>query len=166
MFPSLSIIVPHVLISSHDHLLFSIIIHSYQLQLLFINDDYFLFSSSLLLFIIKYYYHILYISHIIPYYPHVFLSWYPHGFLRRTKSARSCSWKPPWARPFSARSPGWVVIFRWEKMSFSLEHVGNLWEMMGKYGKIMGKDGKIWNNYGKIRVSTWWVVVRSSFCGL
>jgi hypothetical protein len=66
MFPSLSIIVPHVLISSHDHLLFSIIIHSYQLQLLFINDDYFLLSSSLLLFIFKYYYHILYISHIIP----------------------------------------------------------------------------------------------------
>ena len=62
--------------------------------------------------------------------------------------------------------PGWVVIFPWEKMSFSLEHVGKLWEMMGKYGKIMGKDGKIWNNDGKIKVSTWWVVVRSSFCGL
>ena len=140
-------------------------------RLLFILINYNFFLSMMIIFYSHHHYYyllnIIIIYYIyIPYYPHVFLSWYPHGFLRRTKSARSCSWKPPWARPFSARSPGWVVIFRWEKMSFSLEHVGNLWEMMGKYGKIMGKDGKIWNNYGKIRVSTWWVVVRSSFCGL
>ena len=143
MFPSLSIIVPHVLICSHDHLLFSIIIHYYQLQIHYYQWWLFIILIIIIFFIYRLFIIIIilyiYISHIIPYYPHVFLSWLSHGFLLRKKSARSCSWKPPWARPFSARTP-------WVSRHFPL---GKDELFVGTCGKIMGNDGQIWENYGK-----------------
>lgn len=188
MFPSLSIIIPHVPICSHDHLLFSIIFHYYQLQIfIIINDDYLLLL--LLFFIIHDYYSwslFIIIFIYIPYSPVLspcFSFMIPWPFYV----------EPPWISSKNIRQvlqletamgaaiqcpEPWVSRhFPLGKAGLSLEDVGTVWEKMGKYRKIMGKDekimGKLWDKMGKYGIimgkleyllGGWWFA--PGFCGL